>query len=842
MKHPDRPDSIAHYNILSTLGRGGMGIVYLAEDRRLKRKVAIKCLYKQQSEALMERLRREAKVLAKLNHPNVVQIYDVIDQGDEFALVMEYVEGRSLCRHLKENDLSQRQQLAVLVQILDGLAAAHSQGIIHRDLKLDNILIDARGRAKIGDFGIAKRQSGDTIELTKHNNISGSLAAMSPEQIRGEKLTAASDIFSFGIVAWQILRECHPFEAESELLKVEKILNMPAPSLACESLPSGFTDCLDACLEKSPDKRPQDIPELIRTLKSHSVQLSDKVDDPTLTLYGGSYKAISNNLSWIKLAAYLTSVVLLVFIALELYRWSQPEPETIYVAVLPTKKVFKDGLDYQFTSKTVQDALNDGVIRARNAHLISEKDTVSYKENLSDIFTDLGADMLIQSELECQRLLCELRLRNIRKGVKDKSSTIELVDESPLQIYEIVQKNLATLFEFPRGIISLSEAIDEKAYRSYVESRLGHENGSLTKAEALSSLAQLIESYPKFEPALAHYVHLSLDTYHETQDESFVNKLKEVIEVAKSNNSDSLILRRLEAEFLTEISDFERAEMAISAFRSLGGGERDKEFLLGMLERARENYDQSIGHFEIALQYREAPELYYNISLILWLQGKSKESIEKLNEAAKKYPGNMDISYLKAYVLTYLGGLDEAEEIYLNQVKVSPTSFVHANLGLVYMLKREYLLAEEQLLISKKLSPSGDGWILNLADNYLLMGKTKEAGELYEKILSDRQGKSDVRDLIPRSQAFAHLGDLKNALREVRKAKEIVPRSPDVAYTEALIFTKMKDYLSAIVAIENSLEYGNDKIWFSMSWFDELCKDPNHGAKFTKLTELKCEP
>ena len=140
MKHAEQPEYISHYKILKTLGRGGTGIVYLAEDGRLKRQVAIKCLYKQQSDSLLERLRREAKVLAKINHPNVVKIYDVVDQEEGFALVMEYVGGRSLRHHLKENHLSQRKQLALLVQILDGLAAAHSEGIIHRDLKLDNNL------------------------------------------------------------------------------------------------------------------------------------------------------------------------------------------------------------------------------------------------------------------------------------------------------------------------------------------------------------------------------------------------------------------------------------------------------------------------------------------------------------------------------------------------------------------------------------------------------------------------------------------------------------------------------------------------------------------------------
>jgi len=838
MNHIERPDSISHYKILDTLGRGGMGIVYLAEDSRLKRKVAIKSLYKhQQTEALIQRLRYEAKVLAKLNHPNVVHIYHVIDQDGDFALVMEYVEGRSFNDYLKENRLSLRQKLVLLIQILDGLAAAHSQGIIHRDLKLDNILVDAQGCAKLSDFGIAKDHSIKALELTKHNVVSGSLSAMSPEQIRGDKLTPPSDMFSFGIAAWQILKACHPFQAENDLLKAEKILNTAAPSLACANLPAGLTDYLDLCLEKNPDKRPHNIPRMVEALKLYAKQLDDEVvEHKSIT-----DKALSEKFVWRKLLASCVAIFLLVFLLFSFFQGSKVKSETSYVAVLPTKKVFKDSLNYQFFVKATRDALNDGVIRANNTYLISEQDILPYRDSLEAIFINLGADLLIQNELECEKLICELKLKSIRKNFHEESSLVHLVDDNPLQIYEIVQKDFLSLVKLPGSLLPLSEAIDDKAYREYVESRLANEAGELTTAETLFRLARLIESYPKFEPAVAHYTHLSLDSYYETQDEGIVNELKKTIKLAKSGSPKSLIILRLEAEFLIELSEFSAAQRVISDFYNSGGGERDREFLLGMLERAKENYSQSIKHFELAAQCREAPELYYNIALILWLQGKSIESMEKLQEAEDKYPGNLDISYFKAYVLTYMGSLDEAEEIYLKQIKVSPTSFVHANLGLVYMLKREYALAEEQLLISKSLSPEGDGWILNLADTFLLMGKTEEADKLYRKIISDRQAKGDVRDLIPRSQAFAHLGDLKSALREVREAKKIVPQSPDVAYTEALIFTKMKDYLSAIVAIEKSLEYGNDKIWFSMSWFDELCRDAEHGDKFKKLTGLKCD-
>ncbi|GGY68844.1 hypothetical protein GCM10011613_11440 [Cellvibrio zantedeschiae] len=248
---------IGHYTIIRTLGRGGMGLVYLAHDPRLDRQVAIKCLRSDLYEAhYRERFKREALLLAKLNHPHIVQIYDYIETDEKLALVMEYVDGQNLQQHLREHIVPITQRMQWLTQIAQGLAVAHDAGIIHRDLKSENILISHHKLAKITDLGIAKSQDYNAT-LTDH--VTGSYASMSPEQAMGEAIDFRSDLFSFGILAYQLLCGAHPFgEAENKLQIMQRIISHPpiSPTKNNPDLPVEAVELLGQLLSKNPDNRP----------------------------------------------------------------------------------------------------------------------------------------------------------------------------------------------------------------------------------------------------------------------------------------------------------------------------------------------------------------------------------------------------------------------------------------------------------------------------------------------------------------------------------------------------------------------------------------------------------
>lgn len=291
---PTEPIRLGHYELLDGIGRGGMGLVYRARDTRLDRLVAIKCLRTELFEThYIERFKREALLLAKLNHPNIVQIYDFIEAPEQLALVMELVDGQNLQLHLREYIVPFSQRMRWLTEIAQGLAVAHDAGIIHRDLKAENILINQRKVAKITDLGIAKSQD---FNATLSDHVAGSYCSMSPEQAMGEPLDFRSDLFSFGILAYQLLCGAHPFgDTNNKLQLMQRIISHPPipPSRHNPNLPAEINDLLGQLLSKDPNKRPANTHWVAAQLEklSHLQLANDFASDDTQALVPGSKPA-----------------------------------------------------------------------------------------------------------------------------------------------------------------------------------------------------------------------------------------------------------------------------------------------------------------------------------------------------------------------------------------------------------------------------------------------------------------------------------------------------------------------------------------------------------------------
>ncbi|HXN22436.1 MAG TPA: protein kinase [Candidatus Dormibacteraeota bacterium] len=754
--------TLGHYRITEKLGAGGMGVVYRARDERLERDVALKVLPAGalRDDAARRQFRKEALVLAKLNHPNIETVYEFDTEDGIDFLVMEYVPGKTLADRLSSGALPEKEVIALGMQIAAALEDAHERGIVHRDLKPANIAMTAKGHVKVLDFGLAKLlrpvSQATTDNLTDTQAAAGTLPYMSPEQLGGESADARTDIYSAGVVLYEMTTKCRPFEEELASRLIDAILHRPPvpPRALNPRISLDLERIILKCLDKEPGHRYQSAKEL-------SVDLQRMVGTSTASIIAPS----TATSPWRHPAVGYAATGLLVLaaaIAFNLGGWRDrlmrtPSLHVRSLAVLPMQNRSGDP-DQEYFADGVTEALITNLAQIGELRVISRTSAMHYKgskKTLPEIARELNVDAVV--EVSAQRSGDRVQINaHLIHAPTDRhlwaaSYERDLRNILPLQaeVASAIAKGIQIkLTAQERARLTKTHDVPPEAHEAYL---LGRYYWNKRTKEGLQKSIKYLEQATAKDPTYALAYAALTDSYNLLPD------------LTDTPTSEAYSKARAAAQRALEIDD-----SLAEAHTALANVKEDYEWdWIG----AEQEYKRAI---ELNPGYEVAHAWYSDLLLEL---GRLPEALVEAKKAQELDPLSVFINGNLGAVLCFAGKYAEAVEQCKRTLEIDPMSHrAHRHLGRVYLQKRLYSEAVAEYRKAIDLSGGSAEYLAELGHTFGRWGKRPEAEQILEA-LKDISRHSHVSPY-HLAVLYAGLDENELALKSLQKAVE--DRSPGV--------------------------------------------------------------
>ena len=794
---------ISHYRILEKLGEGGMGVVYKGEDTKLKRTVALKFLPPHISESGEEKERfiHEAQSASALNHPNITTIHETDEFEGQMFIVMEYCEGKTLKQIIEKEPLSLKKVLDIGIQICEGLALAHEKGIVHRDIKSDNIMLTPRGQVKIMDFGLAKLKG--ATKLTKTRSTLGTLAYMSPEQAQGEEVDYRSDIFSFGVVLYELLTGRLPFAGEHQAAIIYSIINEDPQPIARfnNQVSAKLEDMVFKALAKDKEERYQHADELLADLRRERKSL-EYLKTGQIPKEVNAPKPKKKVLP-IVIPASIVFILVLLFLILKPFKFEvAPEKGAVAkensLAIMYFENLV-DREDKERLGEIVTNLLITSLSESQYMRVISSQRLYDIlklmgKEGAKIIDKNVASEVANKANAKWMvlggivqvepRMVITTQLVDVKSGqviasqrimAQTKQDIFSLVDtlavgiRKDLSLPDQAQKEVA----LPVADVTTHS---QEAYRYYLEGK--DYSSKIYYAEAEKSYKKSLEYDSTFAMA---YLGLSTIAYNLGDPEFKAILAKAVKYSDKISQKEKLYIQSYEALASENIAQrIKVLQKIVERYPD----EKQAFLTLGQIYRSSRKFQEAVHYLSKAIEIDSLNKTAYNrLAYVYDDSGDVEKSIWAINKYISLAPDEANPYDSRGELYAWNGKIDLAIESYKKALEIKPDFYTSlSKLGHMYLFKRDYAKAEScyKELAScsdKRTRSEGRTYLANIP---LYQGKFNQAFKIINQgIAADQMEKIEEWTAEKYSRKVAAYEALRNyslALRELELAQEVVDR------------------------------------------------------------------